>query len=447
MDPNYSWARLPLSARRLNVTSTWRKTKNTILGPAAVPIALITVIASLIVGAMIAKDLHTTAVDESVEAALKNHLMIKQRLVDERGPLKRRIRRLRDRENLKFRICPVDNGTVLETIAEVNLDVLRGAHRKSRVLRSRLPSSLLIMRSAKVRRRALCTDFKYPRKPLLPLFLSFCVGSLIGLAVFVLPRMTRLYTLMAVMRRIAKGDYQARVHDPGDGTIGQLAKGVDQIGQRIEKLLAAQRHLHASVSHELRTPLARIAAAIDLAEDRPNPQLFEGMRADIDELDGMVEELLTLARLQDPQARNIHVEVDLVALVNQRVQAAQRGAAPALDWILEVPESASCHGDFRLLARLLDNLLSNALRHTQSLIAVTLSRDSESWVLKVADDGPGIHPDQIKFIFTPFVSGIQGGSAGLGLAICREIADRHDTQLTVKSGQYGGAEFQLILPA
>jgi len=293
----------------------------------------------------------------------------------------------------------------------------------------------------------MCTDFAYPRRPVLPLFVCFIVGSLIGLAVIVLPRMTRFYTLMSVMRRIAKGDYQARVHDPGDGTIGQLAKGVDQIGQRIEKLLAAQRHLHASVSHELRTPLARIAAAIDLAEDRPNPELFEGMRADIDELDGMVEELLTLARLQDPHARNIHVEVDLVELVNQRAQAAQRGESTTNDWILEFPDSATCAGDLRLLSRLLDNLLSNALRHTQSLISITLTKDTNSWVLSVADNGPGIHPDQMKFIFTPFVSGTHGGSAGLGLAICREISDRHNGELSVKTSQYGGAEFQLVLPA
>jgi len=81
------------------VASSWKKTKNAILGPGAVPIALIAVIISLIVGARISKDLHTTTVDESVEAALKNHLMIKQRLVDMPGPLKRRVRRLR---NLKI---------------------------------------------------------------------------------------------------------------------------------------------------------------------------------------------------------------------------------------------------------------------------------------------------------------------------------------------------------
>ena len=144
------------------------------------------------------------------------------------------------------------------------------------------------------------------------------LGILIGLAMLLLPLVRRLRATESVVRRLADGDYQARVRDGGGDAVGQPADGVDRIGQRAEELLAAQRHLHASVSHELRTPLARLAAAIDLAEDHPNQKLFEGMRADVDELDGMVNELLTLARLQDPHARRAHDQVDLAALTAQR---------------------------------------------------------------------------------------------------------------------------------
>mgnify|MGYP002879289156 CR=1 FL=1 len=138
--------------------------------------------------------------------------------------------------------------------------------------------------------------------------------------------------------------------------------------------------------------------------------------------------------------------MDLVALVQQRVEMAQRGEREPIEWSLELPHEAKVAGDARLLARLLDNLLANATRHTQSKVNVSLKRLRSSWCLNVSDNGSGIAPEQADLIFTPFMSGADGGSAGLGLAICREIADRHDAQLTVKNGKSGGADFQLILP-
>ena len=383
--------------------------------------------------------LHLTAI-ERLKA-------IEQQLANERGSLRRRARRIQARVDRPFRICPAKRGKVLKSFPERGADIVKFPSQPGRVVRLQITAKTLQLRR-NTGAKALCTPLQRPqRSAILTSVIFGIVGILAGLAWLLLPLLKRLRAMESVVQQLADGDYQARVHDHANDAVGQLAQGVDQIGQRVEELLAAQRHLHASVSHELRTPLARLAAAIDLAEDHPNPKLFHGMRSDIHELDGMVEELLTLARLQDPHARSIHAEVDLVVLINQRLEVAQRGATSKLDWIIDLPPDASCSGDLRLLARLIDNLTNNAMRHTQSLVAVALRRTKDSWVLSVGDDGPGIEPDQIDFIFTPFVSGTQGGSAGLGLAICREISDRHNGQMHVKPSPFGGAEFQLILPA
>jgi signal transduction histidine kinase len=260
-----------------------------------------------------------------------------------------------------------------------------------------------------------------------------------------LPLTRRLKRIEKTLHRIAQGDLEARVNDSSQDAVGSLARGVDQIGGRIAALLAAQRQLHASVSHELRTPLARLAVAIDLVEDHPSDKIFDGMRQDVGELDHLVDELLLLARLQDPSANLTLTEIDLGKLCAERFETAKRGDAKGLNWLIEAPDSLVVQADARLLARLVDNLLSNAARHAQNQVQLSLHRDGSGVSLAVEDDGDGIPEEKRQNIFAPFVSATSGGSAGLGLAICREIADHHQAKILAESSALGGAKLLLIL--
>ena len=271
------------------------------------------------------------------------------------------------------------------------------------------------------------------------------LGTLGGLMLLLVPLTRRLRRIEAVVRRIAGGELRARTRDNSSDAVGSLAQSVDQIGERIEALLAGQRQMHASVSHELRTPLARLAAAIDLAEDHPKEKLFDGMRTDIRELDILVDELLTLSRLQDPGARAALSDIDLTRLGHERFDAAERGDQRGLNWSFEAEDNLSLRGDARLLARLLDNLLNNAARHAQGAVALRLSQTDDGTRIEVADDGPGVAEAQRATLFDPFVSASPGGSAGLGLAICREIADLHGGTIRVATSDLGGASFHLVL--
>jgi signal transduction histidine kinase len=294
---------------------------------------------------------------------------------------------------------------------------------------------------------ALCLRVKRP-KPKHQIAIAIGIislGVLGALVVLLFPLTLRLQRIEGVVRRVAGGDLRARTGDARRDAVGSLARSVDQIGARIEALLASQRQMHASVSHELRTPLARLAAAIDLAEDHPKETLFDGMRTDIRELDLLVDELLTLSRLQDPGARAALNDIDLTRLARERFDAAQRGDQHQLDWSFEADDNLSLRADARLLARLLDNLLTNAARHAQGAVALRLSQTDDGTRIEVADDGPGVPEAQRTTLFDPFVSVSPGGSAGLGLAICREIADLHGGTLKVGTSDLGGANFHFVV--
>ena len=165
----------------------------------------------------------------------------------------------------------------------------------------------------------------------------------------------------------------------------------------------------------------------------------------VNELDQLVDELLTLSRLQDPGARAALNDIDLNRLARERFEAAQRGDQRGLNWSFEAEDNLSLRGDARLLARLLDNLLNNAARHAQAAVALRLSQTDDGTQIEVADDGPGVPEAERATLFDPFVSVSPGGSAGLGLAICREIADLHGGTIRVTSSDLGGASFRLVV--
>jgi signal transduction histidine kinase len=375
---------------------------------------------------------------EALILAEKNVKRIQHALQNERGRLRRRVRKTRRKLRLEFHLCPGKGGQIIKALGEGRGSVVR---RPGKGHFLRLPIALAGDAS-----QALCVRIRgRSRRRLLVFGLAGGLGLLIGLGFLLLPLTRRLKRIEKVLHRVAEGDLSARVNDSSKDAVGSLARGVDQIGGRIAALLAAQRQLHASVSHELRTPLARLAVAIDLVQDHPSAKIFDGMRQDVGELDHLVGELLLLARLQDPNANLVLAELDLTKLCSERFETAKRGDGRSLNWLLKAPDGLLIQGDARLLARLIDNLLSNAARHAQTQVQLSLYQDGKHIGLAVEDDGDGIPEAKRQNIFAPFVSVTTGGSAGLGLAICREIADHHHAEIGAESSALGGAKMVLIM--
>jgi signal transduction histidine kinase len=256
----------------------------------------------------------------------------------------------------------------------------------------------------------------------------------------------RLERLRGAVEELGAGDLTARVQVEGKDEVADLARSFNEAAERIEGLVGAQRRLLASASHELRSPLARLRMAIELMGREPRPERADEAASDIAELDALIEDLLTAARLQSGEAHVAREPVELHALLTEEAQ--RIGVEPsAAETVLR--------GDARLLRRLIRNLLENARRHAGGAgIEAALESLPGSLPggvrLVVADRGPGVAAHERERIFEPFYrpaghSEGEDGGVGLGLALVREIARHHGGDARCLAREGGGTRFEVDL--
>lgn len=260
--------------------------------------------------------------------------------------------------------------------------------------------------------------------------------------------------------RLGEGDLSVRAGLRARGEVGELARAFDEMAERLERLVRAERELLANVSHELRTPLARIRVALELAaegdHERARRYLSE-IGDDLAEIDGLVEEILTAARLSGagPGGLPVHrARVELGALLGE-VAARFRDADPGRPLALEVaPGLPPVDADAPLLRRLVDNLLDNARKYSEPGAPVALAARAEpgAVVLEVRDRGIGVDPADVPRLFTPFFrtdrSRARGtGGVGLGLTLAKRIAEAHGGTIAAESRLGEGTTIRVVLPA
>jgi signal transduction histidine kinase len=276
------------------------------------------------------------------------------------------------------------------------------------------------------------------------LFLAVAAG-----AYPVVRRLTRrLEALKQGVERFGAGALGQRVEADGRDEVAALAGSFNQAAERIEALVAAHKNLLANASHELRSPLARMRMALSLLEDSGDvaqrERLARELRTNIGELDALVEEVLLASRLDAQAAAFTPQPVDLVPLAAE--EAARVGAE--LD---SADSRLLIAGDERLLRRALRNLLENARRYGGDEVAVTARRDGATVELSVCDRGPGVPETLRERIFEPFFRlpghAEREGGVGLGLALVRQIAQRHGGGVRCEPREGGGSCFVLSLPA
>jgi two-component system, OmpR family, sensor histidine kinase RstB len=267
-------------------------------------------------------------------------------------------------------------------------------------------------------------DMRPERRPLVGLLLflgSIALAVTIGAYPFVRRLTGRLERLQKGVERIGAGDLAARVRVEGRDEVASLAQSFNVAAAKIERLVGAHRLLLANASHELRTPLARIRLGIEMLRNGGGEERETALRADIAELESLIDEILLMSRLDmGPQIADRTQSVDLVALAAEECARYDNcevtGAAPDIA------------GDEALLRRLIRNLLENALVHGKPPILVTVSQEPGHAVLMVSDGGPGISAADAEKVFQPFyrASGRQNVKGyGLGLPLVRQIAEAH----------------------
>ncbi|UGT66396.1 HAMP domain-containing histidine kinase [Nocardia gipuzkoensis] len=257
----------------------------------------------------------------------------------------------------------------------------------------------------------------------------------------------------AIRRQLAEimdGDLSRRVPEPGSrDEIARLASTTNATLAALEESAERQRRFVADAAHELRSPIASLRTQLEVAQAHPKLLELDGLIVDTIRLEHLAADLLLLARL-DAGEQPRPDRVDLAALVHEELEH-RVGDRVAVQ--VAVPEqTAAVTGSRTQLARVLGNLVDNAQRHAASTVRVAVERGADGRVvLSVADDGPGVpHTDRDR-IFQRFVRLDDArtrdeGGAGLGLAIVRDVVERHGGTIRVTDGAPGGACFVVSLP-
>lgn len=280
-------------------------------------------------------------------------------------------------------------------------------------------------------------------------FLALLFAAVAAGAFPVVRRLTRrLESLKRGVEAFGAGALDQRVSEDGRDEVAALGASFNRSAARIEALLRAHQSLLANASHELRSPLARLKMALAMLDDAPADErasLQAEIRANIGELDALVEEVLLASRLDaaSPGAQAPAIEpVDLLGLAAEeaaRVDAEAGG------------ESVIAPGEERLLRRAIRNLVENARRYGGEAVEVRVAREGADAVVSVADRGPGVPDEYRERIFEPFFRlpghAEREGGVGLGLALVRQIAERHGGHVTCRPRDGGGTVFSLRLPA
>jgi heavy metal sensor kinase len=265
--------------------------------------------------------------------------------------------------------------------------------------------------------------------------------------------------LTRLARRISAEDLGQRLnlHLPDD-ELGRLARTFDDMITRLDDAFRRQRRFTAEASHELRTPLTAIKGQVEVALSRPREpaayrDVLQAVNEDVDRLIRLVGSLLTLARADAGQIPIAREDVNLPDLVAGAV-AQVRGAAQQQDVRLEAAPGPPVvvRGDEDMLLQLVLNLLDNAIKNTPSggMVTAGWGIDDARAQLWVRDTGVGIAPEHVPHIFDRFYrvdkarSRSEGG-AGLGLSICRWIAEAHGGSIAVESEPGRGSTFTVVL--
>ncbi len=262
----------------------------------------------------------------------------------------------------------------------------------------------------------------------------------------VVRRLTRrLEALKQGVDAFGAGALHQRVAEDGRDEVAALGASFNQAAARIQALLQSHKSLLANVSHELRSPLTRLKMAVSLLEDAV-PTQRAAMRREIDvnivELDALVEEVLLASRLDASETLDRRDDVDLLGLAAE--EAARVNANVQGDGVL-------LRADERLIRRALRNLLENARRYGGGgEVELEVRRAAGGVEVRVRDRGPGVPEGYLERIFEPFFRlpghAEKAGGVGLGLALVRQIAERHGGDVRCEPRAGGGSCFTLRLP-
>jgi two-component system OmpR family sensor kinase len=260
--------------------------------------------------------------------------------------------------------------------------------------------------------------------------------------------------LTEAARRFGGGDLSTRVPAPGAtracwrgrgrrriDELAELTRAFNEMADRVERLVRGQRELLANVSHELRSPLTRIRVALELLPSDPATESRRrGLEADLSDLERLIEDILTTARLDEAGLPTRLDALDARSVLTDVAERARHdplveGKAIRVVEGPPVPLSA----DGALLRRAVWNVVENAAKYGAPPITLGAERVGDHVALSISDEGPGIPLAERERVFTPFYRGDHARTpnatrgVGLGLTLARRVAEVHGGRIAVEA--------------
>lgn len=230
--------------------------------------------------------------------------------------------------------------------------------------------------------------------------------------------------------RIAQGDFENHLPENRADEIGQLSVSINRLAGRLSGFVTGQKRFLGDIAHELSAPVARIQFAVGILEQRATEdqrETVEDLREEIGHMSGLVGELLSFSKAGLDGGNTALVATEIAPIAQQAAAREGAGGEPVA---VAIPQAVTAIAEPNLLLRALSNLVRNAVRYAGADGPITISarREGDAALITVSDSGPGLPPDELDRVFTPFYRldasrNRETGGAGLGLAIVRTCVE------------------------
>ncbi|HDS9357779.1 TPA: two-component system sensor histidine kinase RstB [Enterobacter chengduensis] len=263
------------------------------------------------------------------------------------------------------------------------------------------------------------------------------------------PHWQDMLKLESAAQRFGEGHLAERIHFDSGSSFDRLGIAFNQMADNINALIASKKQLIDGIAHELRTPLVRLRYRLEMSENLTEAESL-ALNRDIGQLEALIEELLTYARLDRPQTELNLTTQDLPAWIQTHIDDVQ-SVNPHRTLLTALVPGDYGALDMRLMERVLDNLINNAMRYSVTTLRIGLDLQGNQATLTVEDDGPGIAAEERETVFEPFVRldpsrDRATGGCGLGLAIVHSIALAMGGSVRCDESELGGACFTFHWP-
>jgi two-component system, OmpR family, sensor histidine kinase BaeS len=256
-------------------------------------------------------------------------------------------------------------------------------------------------------------------------------------------------------QRMEEGDLGTRIDPGGYPEAGDVAHALNRLAETLQHEEEVRKASVADLAHELRTPVNGLLGRIEAAQDSvlPDPEAnLAGMHDEALRLARLLDDLAELAESEQPGLLVAKAPTDLGEVVRREVEASEPGFREKGVALAAELEPAAVLGDAQRLGQVVANLLSNALRYTDSggEVRVRVAREGQLVALEVADTGMGIAPEDLQRIFKRFWRGERSrsratGGTGIGLAVVEQLVRAHEGRVDVDSVPGRGSTFRVVL--